>query len=214
MSVRTSSRSLTWILLKWKTNLQEIKFMDLFFKLFDFTESIKNRTISRIMSLLVRTMANIYAPFYYRCSRIDGVRHKLEKPLIVSFTSFPRRIGKVWLVVESLLHQSVLPDKILLYLSKEQFPDELNSLPDNLLSLQDNLFEIKFVEGDLRSYKKFIYAFQEYPDAYIVTVDDDVFYPKDMISSLVEAHKAHEDCVIARYAHRMTYNEEGGGTSL
>lgn len=182
--------------------------MRLFFKLFDITEEIKNRKVSRFLSLIIRTLANLYAPIYYRFSRRNGCKHDLGKQLIVSFTSFPRRIGKVWLVVESILHQSVLPDKLILYLSKDQFEGK-ESLPQKLLALENDIFEIRFVDGDIRSYKKFYYAFQEYPNAYIITIDDDVLYPSDTISSLIEGHKQHSDCVIARYAHRMTY-ESGG----
>lgn len=44
-----------------------------------------------------------------------------EKKIVVSLTSFPARIKKVHIVIESLLNQTIKPDKIILWLSKEQF---------------------------------------------------------------------------------------------
>jgi hypothetical protein len=43
--------------------------------------------------------------------------------LIVSLTSFPPRIGKLHLVIQALLQQSLQPRKIVLYLSLEEFPE-------------------------------------------------------------------------------------------
>ena len=43
--------------------------------------------------------------------------------IIVSLTSYPPRIGCVHRVVESLIRQTVRADEIILYLSRDEFPD-------------------------------------------------------------------------------------------
>ena len=172
--------------------------MNLIFKLFDITENVKNKHISRFLSLIVRSIANICFPLYFRIVKGSGKKHNLDKELIVSFTSFPKRINKVWIVIESILHNTILPDKILLYLSKEQFPT-LKELPKSLLSLQSKGLVIKLVENDIRSYKKFYYAFIDYPKSYVITIDDDIIYPENTIESLLKSFNTHKDCVIARY---------------
>ena len=109
-----------------------------------------------------------------------------EQKIIVSLTSFPKRIGDVWLTIETLLRQSVKPDKIILWLADSQF-DGLDSLPPQLLNLQKRGLEIRFCD-DLRSHKKYYYAMQEYSENIVILVDDDMFYPRDTISKLMKMH--------------------------
>lgn len=153
---------------------------------------------------LVRSQANRVLPKYLakRSERKGG----LEKDLIVSFTSFPARINDVWKVVESLKNQDMLPEKIILWLSKEQFPTK-ESIPDTLWKEEDDLFEIRMVDEDIRSHKKFYYVMQEYPDKTFVTCDDDIYYHPDMIKNLVDGSKKFPGCVIANTARYIQLDE-------
>ena len=90
--------------------------------------------------------------------------------------------------IESLLQQSLLPEKIILWLSNEEFPNKIQNLPDSLKRLICNKFSIQFCK-DIHSYKKLIPTLRLYPDSAIVTVDDDVVYGKNLVSSLVESYK-------------------------
>ena len=124
----------------------------------------------------------------------------------VSLTTFPARIEKVWMVIESLLRQSMKPDRILLFLSKEDFPLGVKSLPSSLLRLQRCGLEIFFVDGNLRSHKKYYYSFQDIDNDYVITVDDDIIYPYNMIESLWRAHLKYPHMVIARYGKSITFS--------
>jgi len=85
--------------------------------------------------------------------------------VIVSFTSYPKRIGMVHKVVESLLEQTIRADAILLYLSLDEFPHEESDLPDMLREMiGKHGFRIIWVKGNLKSHKKYYYALQEYCD--------------------------------------------------
>lgn len=50
------------------------------------------------------------------------VKHRRPR-IIVSMTSYPARINTVHLAIRSLLAQKVLPDKIVLWLCKSDFPN-------------------------------------------------------------------------------------------
>lgn len=130
------------------------------------------------------------------CQKIEG---NCFGSIIVSFTSYPPRIGGVHKVVESLFKQSVQADEIILYLSLEEFPDAEECLPDTLRELIGKRgFRIEWVEGNLRSHKKYYYALQAYSDDTVITVDDDVIYAESMISDLVRECRRFPQAVAAR----------------
>ncbi len=139
-------------------------------------------------------------PKYFKNHPVkNGLNTKPRKErYTVSFTSFPARIEYAHLAVETLLRQSFKPDRIVLWLAREQFPDEI--IPESLEALKKRGLTIRFCE-DLRSHKKYYYTFKEYPDDNIIIVDDDLFYPLDTIKKLVKLHKKNPDniaCVSAQ----------------
>lgn len=128
--------------------------------------------------------------------------------VIVSLTSFPARINEVWKVVASLKRQSVIPEQIILWLSKDQFCS-LDEIPRNLRDMQDDVFSINLVDGDIRSHKKYFYTLQKYPDKTMITCDDDQFYDPDLIKRLLDNSKEHPGCIIANKTLRMKFDSEG-----
>lgn len=50
---------------------------------------------------------------------------------------------------------------------------------------------------------------QAYPDAVIVTADDDVVYPKDWLRKLVNAYKSNPDYIHCHRAHKIDFDKEG-----
>lgn len=154
---------------------------------------------------IVRTLANISLPKYL--SEPVKYSDKLAKGLIVSLTSFPGRIDVVWQVVETLKRQSLCPDKIILWLSKKQFPTN-DTIPPNLWGLQDDIFEIRLVEDDIRSHKKYYYVMQEYQDNTIITCDDDIYYHPDMIKNLILASRNNPNSITANVTSQLKYSEK------
>lgn len=133
---------------------------------------------------------------------------KNEGRIIVSFTSFPKRIGKVWMVVESILRQRKKPDMIILWLSRKQFPS-IDTLPDSLLEQRKRGLKIELRDGeDIRSHKKFYYAMQEYPDDMIITIDDDVYYRSDTIELLYQTHLKYPQDVCANLTRVLKFQSD------
>ncbi len=109
-----------------------------------------------------------------------------ENAIIVSLTTYGKRIYDVHLAIESILQQTDKPTKILLWLAEDEFAD--TEIPLLLKKQQARGLEIYFCE-DIRSYKKIIPTIKAYPSAVIVTIDDDTIYPTNFLEKLLLAYK-------------------------
>lgn len=153
---------------------------------------------------IIRILANTFIPKYFKNSSLS--LSEKQSDVIVSLTSFPARISNVHLVIQCLLRQTVLPRKVILWLSEEQFRGVV--LPSTLTSLTNEIFNIRFVDGDIRSHKKYYYAISEFPDSDILLVDDDLYYPTDMIEKMLNASKEYPETVICRFGSIMKYKSD------
>ena len=133
--------------------------------------------------------------------RVNTVQR--EQKIIVSLTSFPARFEKLHLVIRSLLVQTMPPDAIVLYLDDD---DIVDALPDSLKKLEKYGLQIEWRHGRIKPHKKYYYAIKEHPDDIVVTVDDDVMYPAELIESLYKAHQRFPGCVVATRAHRILFS--------
>lgn len=131
-----------------------------------------------------------------------GVNNKPRNYTIdVSLTSFPARISEVSTTVETIFQQTEKADSITLWLSKEQFPEQ--KIPDKLTEQTKRGLTIEFVEDDLRSHKKYYYAFKKQSNNLVITLDDDVFYPKHTIHALIQAHLKYPNAIICNRGHQI-----------
>ncbi|WP_445356627.1 glycosyltransferase [Microbulbifer sp. ANSA002] len=136
-----------------------------------------------------------------------GVGNTKRDNIVISLTSFDKRIHDLYLCIESLFQQSLKADAIVLWLSTKNFPNK--TLPETLKKQQKRGLQIFFVEEDLGPYKKYAYAFEKFPDSLIVTVDDDVLYPPDMIDLLYQAYEKDPSKIYCHRAHRMRLDKKG-----
>ena len=116
----------------------------------------------------------------------------LDEPLIVSMTTYGKRIDEVHLVIESIMEQTVLPNNIILWLDEKEFNDD--TIPHRLKKMKDRGLLIKYCKN-YKSYKKIIPTLKLYPNVTIITIDDDVIYPNTFIEKLTEAYKKDKHCV-------------------
>lgn len=123
-----------------------------------------------------------------------GVNGGDDPKVIVSLTSFPKRIKEIHLCIKTLLNQAYKPDAVILWLANEQFPNGEADLPQKLLKLKKYGLTIQWC-NDIRSYKKLIPALEKYPEAVIITTDDDVYYKKDWLAGLMQAHEQYPNKV-------------------
>lgn len=130
----------------------------------------------------------------------------IQKPQVGSVAyivpcGIPYAIG----AIRAILKGSLLPDKLVLYLTFSQFGE--GGLPQDLLDLaaSDDVFEIRDYDRDIRSYRKLVAALADFPDSVIVTVDDDIDYHKDMLRDLLKWHRKYPRSIIAHRAKRIRY---------
>ena len=150
--------------------------------------------IWRCLRYGVRVLTNVYVIF------IMPIRSRKiffdKETVIISLTSFPARINRLWMTCATLLNQDFDNIHVMLWLSRDQFPNGIEMLPMKLLKLRGKGLDIRFVDDDLRPHKKYFYAMQEFPDNDVITVDDDILYNPNLVDALQKGHQKHQDCVI------------------
>lgn len=122
-----------------------------------------------------------------------------DREVIVSLTSYSRRVEQVHVTIESLMRQTVKPNRIILWLDDSW---NHNNLPTALLLQMRRGLEVRFCP-DYRSYKKLIPTLQQFPDAIIITADDDIVYDASMIDRLIRAHRRFPNCIVTNSAFRL-----------
>lgn len=125
-------------------------------------------------------------------------------PLIVSLTTHSRRLFETWLSIESIMQGSVLPNRIILWLNEDM---QSNSIPEILFRQQKRGLEIHYTK-DIGPYTKIIPALTQFPDAHIVTIDDDMIYPYDTLELLVNAQKQNPNSICANRVLSIVPNKD------
>ncbi|WP_017242646.1 hypothetical protein [Vibrio breoganii] len=124
--------------------------------------------------------------------------------IVVSLTTYSKRINQVHLVIESISRQSIRPNKIILWLDKSEFSE--CTLPVVLKSQESRGLEIRYCDN-LKSYKKLIPTLMEFKSSNIITVDDDILYPYFLIEGFVKDSKNYKDTVLCYRGHGINIQE-------
>jgi hypothetical protein len=86
--------------------------------------------------------------------------------------------------------------------------DDLAAVPETVSDLQQFGLEIRQCD-ELRSFKKLIPSIKVFPDAYIVTADDDLYYPPDWLEILVSGVDGSSKAIVCRRAVRPLLTDDG-----
>lgn len=129
--------------------------------------------------------------------------------LIVSLTSFPARMYDIHYALFSLLNQTVKPDKVILWLGEDKFPNKDEDLPKKVLELKKHGLSIEYCK-DVRSFTKLIPALIKYPNDIIVTADDDIYYPDNWLEVLYNGHLSNniDNNILCHRAHNIKFDNE------
>ena len=130
-----------------------------------------------------------------------NVTDKRREKIIVSLTSYGRRVSSVLpFAIISLLRQTYKPDIILLWLDAENWNDD--NLPESLRKLKKYGLTVKYCR-DIKSYKKLVPTLNLFPDAVIVTCDDDLYYKNTMLERLIMEYIKDPTNIYSHRAHRI-----------
>ena len=134
-------------------------------------------------------------------------RSRPRVPLIVAMTSYPGRAQKAWIAVETLLRQTVAPEKLILVLNEEEFPNRV--IPRRLSRRLRRGLQIMWLEKNGKSFDKLLPVRAEFPTRTIVTVDDDKYFPRTLLASLFEASKSHPGVIIGARGWKIQQSSSG-----
>ncbi|WP_347785582.1 hypothetical protein [Rheinheimera fenheensis] len=149
------------------------------------------------------TAQSVVLKHWARRQQMQQQPHTLAGDLIVNLTSYPPRFPTLHLTLKSLLLQNVKADKLILWLYQADYAQ----LPAEVLALQQHGLTIALVERDIKSYKKLIPALRQYPNAYHVTADDDIYYRPDWLHELLAGYRGGQQEVVCLRAHYIMLDE-------
>jgi hypothetical protein len=155
--------------------------------------------------------------FYHRMLQLENYAlHSTErgiasdnyfdgKKIVVSLTTYSKRLYEVFLSIESIMQQTVKPNHIILWL-QEDWQNII--LPKYLQNQIGRGLEIGFYK-DIKSYKKLIPTLKRHPDDIIVTIDDDIIFAPDMLENLLLSYQNYPQYIHTNRAHIIKLTGDG-----
>jgi hypothetical protein len=163
-----------------------------------------SRVLRSIIGKIPRILMQVRTNVAWKLPRRTPDPHRLAAPLIISVTSHPKRFKTLALTLKCLLSQTVAPNAVVLWIADA----DRSALPADVLALQGAGLTIEFTK-DLRSFKKIIPALQRFPDAFIVTADDDVYYWPTWLEELVNAYSPTKREILCHRVNRIRLGKNG-----
>lgn len=156
-----------------------------------------------------KTKSNLLLKRHVLLHRLGHNQVSDHANVIVSLTTYHKRLDMVYLTIESIFNQKTRhPFEVHLYLSAQDLPQG-NQLPETLKRLQRRGLKIEIVEENIKSYKKMFYAAELNRTKTIITVDDDVFYPTWWLDKMLQQSSVYPNAVVAYRGHPVAFDAEG-----
>ena len=168
--------------------------------------SFKGKEFLRRLLLFAIYHLNNILCWYYHNVRKKKISSPEDCDYVVSLTTYPARIPNLWRVIEMAANQKGLKDKyaICLYLIDSEFAGI--ELPKEIKELQSRGLTVKFNKENLKCHNKYFYAFTDYPEKTIITIDDDLQYNHHTITALIKANKKNPKCIAYNRGNRIISN--------
>ena len=125
--------------------------------------------------------------------------------IILSLTTFGKRIYDVAFTIESIMQQSMKANKIILWLD---YSFEKKRLPHSLERQCERGLEICYCD-DIRSYQKLIPSLRCFPNDAIITIDDDALYDPDLLERLIVPYLESPQFIYCHRYHKMELDHKG-----
>lgn len=132
--------------------------------------------------------------------------------VVIGMTSYPARITSAWKAVETLLRQDVSGIPVILVLAEEEFPNR--AIPLRLEAQARRGLQILWTARNGKSFDKLLPIRRAFTGATIITVDDDKYFPKTLVSELLSAHQSHPGHIIGARGWRVVADQQTGQLSF
>ena len=124
---------------------------------------------------------------------------------VVSIATYPKRAHLLPAVIEALNQQTQLPQKWIVVLTEEEWPEL--QLPKYLNKLIQRGLEIVWVKNNSFAVKKLLPVMQKYPDLGVITLDDDIIYHKSLVKGLLNNRTENPKTIVGYVGKAMVKNE-------
>ena len=149
----------------------------------------------------VATGAFVRLPLLLNAAHNSDKRFPEDGETVISLTTHGTRLRSASAAIASLLVGTVrLP--VHLWLDPVDFHARW---PDALRALADRGLQVHESTGGLGPHTKYYGTFRQYPDCNVITVDDDVLYPRTFAQKLIDAPSA--TTITAYRAHRVVLDD-------
>lgn len=115
----------------------------------------------------------------------------MKERIIVTLTTWSQRIANIPTVLDTIYRQTLPPNLVVLNLAYDE------TVPSRVQDYIDRHgIEVNRV-ADTKVFKKLIPTLRKYPDACVISIDDDWLYPEGMIADFMTVHRAFPDFPIS-----------------
>lgn len=122
-----------------------------------------------------------------------------DEKIIITMTSWTKRITNVPKTLSSILSNTVKPHKIVVNLAVEEFPQKEASLPGEVSMFfyeHRDIICVNWLSYNTFVWKKIIPTLYLYPHDCVICIDDDRIYHKTFIKEMIDAHKKYPNSPI------------------
>lgn len=142
---------------------------------------------------------------------VSGKKYNNE-PVIISMTSWKKRINSTHIAIESIISQCE-KSHIVLVLSEEEFPLKEKELPVSITRLMElDKIELLWVYDNTKAFKKVIPTMRKYKNVPIISADDDLTYTRDYASELYNTFIKDKSVFCVSYRHSKMITPCGAAT--
>lgn len=123
-----------------------------------------------------------------------GSSNITQNDIIISLTSYGKRVQDTLpYALYSLLIQTVMPKKIAVFLDQDKWNDD--NLPPILQKMKEIGVDFYYCK-DIRSYTKLLPALKLFPKNPIMTIDDDLYYNKQLVKWFIRAYDNSDNMTV------------------
>lgn len=162
-------------------------------------EWLKYGNLFNVFKLIFETQKSYANNFLYPYQYYK-INPNTNDNIIVSLTTRPNRMNLLFLVINNIITQTVLPKHIYIYLNNEEIKTDIEEIEfkNNFELLKDleskiDILTIKYIDDNNKSYNKLLPVLKDFPNKYILTIDDDMEYADNLIEKLYEVSTEHKD---------------------